>query len=123
MTPAQLADYRQTLLALQHRCSGDVSSLADEVLNADEQASGNLSHVPIHPADLGTDAYERELTQELRENEEQTLAEIGAALARIEKGSFGRCEGCQKDIPATRLQALPYTRYCVQCARDLPATT
>jgi RNA polymerase-binding transcription factor DksA len=121
MTQAELAGYRQSLLALQHRLGADVSSLADEVLSADEQASGNLSHVPIHPADLGTDAYERELTQGLLENEEQTLEEIGAALERIEKGSFGCCERCHREIPEPRLQALPYTRYCVKCASDLPA--
>jgi RNA polymerase-binding transcription factor DksA len=123
MTKAELAGYRQNLLDLGNRLSGDVSSLADEAHDADEQASGNLSHVPIHPADLGTEAYERQLTQDLLENEKQTLAEIVAALERIKEGSFGRCEGCQHEIPEARLQALPYTRYCVKCADDLPART
>jgi len=80
MTKAELAGYRQNLLDLRNRLSGDVSSLADEAHDADEQVSGNLSHVPIHPADLGTEAYERQLTQDLLENEKQTLAEIVAAL-------------------------------------------
>ena len=122
MTQAELASYRQKLVALRQRLSGDVTSLAEEALNADEQASVNLSHVPLHPADLGTDAYERQLTQDLLENDKQTLAVIVAALERIEEGSFGRCEECPKEIPETRLQALPHTRYCLKCASELPAT-
>src|SRR2546421_11746641 len=121
MTQAELASYRQKLVALQHRLSGDVSSLAAEALNADEQASGNLSHVPLHPADLGSDAFERQFTEGLLAHERQTLAEILAALERIDAGSFGRCEGCRKQIPESRLQALPYTRYCLKCASEPPA--
>jgi RNA polymerase-binding transcription factor DksA len=106
-------------LALRGRLAGDVFSLADEARNSENEASGNLSHVPIHMADLGT--YERELTLGLLENEEQTLEEIAAALRRIEQGTFGHCEGCWTAIPKDRLHALPYVRYCVECARELQA--
>ena len=119
MSTAELANYRGELLALRGRLAGDVSSLADEALNSEDEASGNLSHVPIHMADLST--YERELTLGLLENEEQTLEEIAAALGRIDEGTFGHCEGCRKAIPKDRLHALPYARYCVECARGLPA--
>jgi DnaK suppressor protein len=115
MSPDELAGYRGKLLALRDRLAGDVSSLADEALNSEDEAGGNLSHVPIHMADLGT--YEREFTLGLLENEEQTLGEIAAALGRIELGTFGRCEGCREAIPRDRLHALPYARYCVECAR------
>ena len=115
MSTAELASYRWKLLALRGRLAGDVSSLADEALNSEDEASGNLSHVPIHMADLST--YERELTLGLLENEEQTLEEIAAALGRIEQGTFGQCEGCGKAIPKGRLHALPYARSCVGCAR------
>jgi RNA polymerase-binding transcription factor DksA len=106
-------------LALRGRLAGDVSSLANEALNSEDEASGNLSHVPIHMADLSS--YERELTLGLLENEEQTLEEIAAALRRIEQGTFGHCEGCRTAIPKDRLHALPYARYCVECARGLQA--
>ena len=119
MTKAELASYRRTLFALRDRLAGDVSSLADEALKSEEEAGGNLSHVPIHMADLGT--HEREFTLGLLENEEQTLEEITAALGRIEQGTFGHCEGCRKAIPQDRLHALPYARYCVECARGLQA--
>jgi len=119
MSTAELASYRGKLLALRGRLTGDVSSLADEALNSEDEASGNLSHVPIHMADLST--YERELTLGLLENEEQTLEEIAAALGRIEQGTFGHCEGCGKAIPKDRLHALPYARSCVGCARGSQA--
>jgi RNA polymerase-binding transcription factor DksA len=119
MSPADLASYRGKLLALRGRLAGDVSSLADEALNSEDEAGGNLSHVPIHMADLGT--YEREFTLGLLENEGQTLDEIAAALGRIGEGTFGQCEGCRKAIPKDRLHALPYARHCVECARRLQA--
>ncbi len=70
-------------------------------------------------ADLGTDNFEQEFTLNLLQNQEQALAEIGDALERVRQGSFGRCEECQAAIPKARLQALPYTRHCVACARKL----
>jgi RNA polymerase-binding transcription factor DksA len=119
MTPAKLASYRRQLLALGSRFSGDVSSLAQEVLPPPEGAGGSLSHWPTHLADLATGAGERQCTLSLLESETQTLAEIAAGLERIEHGTFGRCEGCRKDIPKARLLALPYARYCIECAQHL----
>jgi RNA polymerase-binding transcription factor DksA len=118
MTNAKLASYRRKLLTLGNRFSGDISCLAEEALPPPEEAGGNLSHWPIHLADLATDAYERQWTLSLLEQEKVTLAEIAAGLERIEQETFGRCEGCQKEIPRTRLLALPYARYCVKCAEN-----
>ena len=44
-----------------------------------------------------------------------TLGEIDAALARIEAGSYGRCTGCQAQIPEERLELRPFARTCVAC--------
>ncbi|HXG10375.1 MAG TPA: TraR/DksA C4-type zinc finger protein [Gemmataceae bacterium] len=124
MTNAERESYRQQLLALRGRIRGDVSQLADEALHrAGGEASGNLSNMPIHMADLGTDNFEQEFTLGLLQNEEQMLAEIEAALQRIDQGTFGKCEECQRPIPKARLQALVYTRYCVECARKLQQST
>src|SRR6266849_263866 len=120
MTKTQLKAYRQQLQTLRSRLKGDLSHLADEALRkAGGEASGSLSNTPIHMADLGTDNFEQEFTLGLIQNEEQALDEIGAALDRLNQGTFGRCEECHKEIPKTRLNALPYTRHCVECARKL----
>jgi len=120
MTKADLKNFQQQLLDLRTRLNGDVSHLTDEALHqTGQEVGGNLSSVPIHMADLGTDAFEQENTLNLLQNEEQVLAHIAAALERIDQGTFGRCEECGAEIPETRLRALPYARYCVECARKL----
>jgi RNA polymerase-binding transcription factor DksA len=122
MTKAQLEKYRELLLGMRARLQGEVSHLADEALRTTGgEASGSLSNTPIHMADLGSDNYDQEFTLGLLENGEQRLEEIGAALQRIDQGGFGLCEGdqCGKPIPKPRLDALPFTRYCVECARKM----
>jgi RNA polymerase-binding protein DksA len=120
MTKADLDGYRESLVALQNRHNGDASHLADEALRrAGGGAAGNLSNMPIHMADLGTDNFEQEFTLNLLQNEEQVLGQISAALERINQGTFGRCEECSVEIPKARLQAVPYARHCVECARKL----
>jgi RNA polymerase-binding transcription factor DksA len=120
MTKADLETYRDTLLTLRSRLTGDVSHLADEALRArGGEASGSLSNAPLHMADLGTDNFEQEFTLSLLQNQEQALKEITEALERVRQGTFGRCEECEGVIPKARLQALPYARHCVACARKL----
>src|SRR5262245_60457428 len=95
---------RQALLRLRDRLDGDVSALAEEVFRAaGGEASGGLSNVPIHLADLGTAHFEQTVAVSLLVSEERTLEEVAAALVRIEKGTFGRCEGCQQEIAGARL--------------------
>ncbi|MGH7170733.1 MAG: TraR/DksA family transcriptional regulator [Gemmataceae bacterium] len=120
MTKAELDTYQEMLRNLRDRLAGDVSHLADEALRArGGEASGSLSNAPLHMADLGTDNFEQDFTLGLLQNQEQALTEIGEALERIHRGTFGLCEECQAAIPKARLKALPYTRHCVACARKL----
>ena len=86
------------------------------------ESSGDLSFMPIHMADLGTDNFEQEFTLSLMESEETTLAQIEAALERIEEGVYGDCVDCGARIPKTRLNAIPYARLCVKCASKLETT-
>ena len=96
---------------------GDVSDIGDEAFH--RTGDGNLSNVPLHPADLATDTFDHQVTFTLLENEGQTFAETAEALERIDQNAFGQCEECQVEIPAARLQALPYARLCIACARML----
>ena len=120
MTKAEINHFRRSLLDLKKRIGGDLTELEEETLKpVGGESSGGLSDVPVHPADLGTEEFEEELTLTLVENEEQLLAEIDDALDRIEQGTYGRCENCHREIPRERLEALPYVRYCIRCARKL----
>jgi len=118
MTKTDLETFRQALVNLRARLNGNLSHLAEEALRTTGgENSGGLSNTPIHMADLGTDNFEQEFTLSLMQTEEQVLSEIGEALERINQGTFGKCEDCGAPIPKARLQALPYTRHCVDCAR------
>ena len=68
-------------------------------------------------ADVGTENYDQEFTLGLIENEQGTLELVNEALARLEKGKFGCCVECGEAIAKPRLQAIPYTRHCIECAR------
>jgi RNA polymerase-binding protein DksA len=116
----ELESYRNVLLGLRARLRGDLDQMTDEALRRTQsESSGNLSNVPLHMADLGTENYDQEFTLGLIENEQETLDEVQSALKRIDKGTYGRCEECGEAIAKPRLQALPYTRHCIQCARKL----
>jgi DnaK suppressor protein len=120
MKKAEMNEYKHRLLALRARLHGDVTQLADEALKRNRQeSSGDLSTMPIHMADIGSDNFEQDFTLTLLENEEGTLEQIDVALARIEDGTYGTCESCGQAIPKPRLHAIPYAMRCVECARKL----
>jgi RNA polymerase-binding transcription factor DksA len=112
--------YKELLLAMRSRLRGDVNAMADAALTKTRaEASGDLSLMPIHMADVGTDNYEQEFTLALMQNEEGVLGLVESALERIEDGEYGTCQECQGRIPKTRLSAIPYTAYCIKCASKL----
>ncbi|HLN27913.1 MAG TPA: TraR/DksA family transcriptional regulator [Gemmataceae bacterium] len=119
-TKAEKSVYRQSLLDLTTRLEGERSQLKGEALQpTGGEASGGLSDFPVHPADLSSRGVEEEVTLGLLENEEQLIEELNAALARLDEGGYGRCERCRQEITRARLQAVPYARCCMSCARQL----
>ncbi len=109
--------YRERLLALRARLRGDVLQMADATLKKNRtEANGDLSSMPIHMADIGSDNFDRDFTLSLIETDGATLENIESALERLEDGSYGTCEECGLKIPKTRLDAIPYTTMCVKCA-------
>ncbi len=114
------ANYRHRLVELLRRLDQERSQLKDEALQpTGGEASGSLSNVPLHPADLANHVCEEELAIGLVQNEEQLMEEINAALVRIDQGTYGRCEACRGEISRDRLQALAYARHCIRCAKQL----
>jgi len=116
----ELASIRHVLQTLRSRLRGDLDQMTDEALRRDMTGgTGNLSNVPLHLADLGTDNYDQEFTLGLIENEQGTLELVNQALDRMEQGRFGQCVECGEPISKPRLQAIPYARHCIRCARKL----
>ena len=85
-------------------------SLDDEV---EEVAATSDNHL----AETATATLGREIDYTLGENSEQVLAEIDAALKRIEDGTYGTCINCGAEIPVARLEAQPWASLCIDCKR------
>ena len=119
MRKSEAAVFQRLLLRIREALLSDVNHLTDKCLRINrKESSGDLSSMPIHMADLGSDNFEHEFSFSLLENEEDKLAKIDAALARVTGGTFGKCEVCGCIIPKERLKAIPWTPHCVNCARE-----
>ena len=117
MKKAEMKVYRNQLVALRSRLRGDVNQMADSALKKTRsESNGDLSRMPIHMADIGSDNFEQEFTLSLMETDGVTIEQIEASLERIEEGSYGQCEECGVKIPKSRLNAIPYAFLCVRCA-------
>lgn len=120
MKKTDMKVYRDRLIALRARLRGVVNHMAEAALNKNRmEGSGDLSSMPIHMADIGSDNFEREFTLSLMQSEEDVLGKIEGSLERIEEGTYGTCEECGVRIPKTRLNAIPYADLCVRCAEKI----
>lgn len=70
-------------------------------------------------ADKAASSYNKEFLFTQSTNERQMLGMVDSALARIREGSFGECISCGNEINAKRLDAVPWTRYCIECQEKL----
>src|SRR5204863_983896 len=117
LSPRELEHFRDLLLEKRRELVGDMSSMEREALRT--SGGSNLSTLPIHMADIGTDNYEQEFTLGLVEKDRGLLREINTALAKIQNGTFGLCEGTGKPISKARLEAQPWARFSIEYARTL----
>lgn len=117
MKAADVKVFKTALESLRARLRGDVSTMADAALRKTRsEASGDLSSMPIHMADIGSDAFEQEFTLTLMASEEGTLEQIEQALDRIRAKTYGTCEDCNGVIAKKRLEAIPFASLCIRCA-------
>jgi len=94
--------------ALKRALAGDLSALKDLA----EQTKGDV-------VDVALDSAQDEISSQLAEVESRELGSIDQALDRMKDGTYGKCEGCNSNIPLARLQALPYATCCIECQRKL----
>jgi DnaK suppressor protein len=107
---ADLKPMKAALLELRSRLQGAIDKLGNEALRADEPDTDSED-----VADHGSDAFERNMTLGLMENEARTLHQIEDALEQMEGGRYGVCILCGQGIPLARLEALPFATTCVPC--------
>jgi RNA polymerase-binding transcription factor DksA len=110
----ELEEYRSLLHAKRRQLVGMLSGMEDEALRS---SGGNLSNMPVHMADMGSDVYEQDFTLGMAETERAIITEIDAALQRIEDKTFGVCQMTGKPISKARLDAKPWAKYTIEAER------
>ncbi|HZL35278.1 MAG TPA: hypothetical protein VFC78_08205 [Tepidisphaeraceae bacterium] len=113
----ELEHFRDLLLAKRRELIGDMSSMEREALRT--SGATNLSNLPLHMADMGTDNYEQEFTLGLVQKDRDLLKEINMALAKIQNGSYGVCEATSLPINKERLEFQPWVRFSVEHQRKM----
>jgi RNA polymerase-binding protein DksA len=108
--------FRDLLIAERTRVAAALDNLRNENPGTVEEETGEETS-DQHLADTATAMHDRELDYGLTENEEDLLKAIDAALQRIDEGTYGTCTNCGKPIGEDRLQALPWTDFCIDCAK------
>jgi DnaK suppressor protein len=111
---AELREYQAILLQARAQLAGSIQAKEASALG-----DSDTSKLPLHMADIGSDAYAQDLDLNLAEGMQSRLAEIDAALMRIKEKSYGICEHTGKAIPKKRLNAKPWARYTIEAANAL----
>jgi DnaK suppressor protein len=113
LTRTEKRRFEAMLLAKRSEILRNIICMEDETLR---KQITDLSRLPIHMADMGTDNYDQEFTLGLMDGERELIMEIEQALGRIEDDTYGICQGDGEPIPKARLRAIPWARYCVEHA-------
>ena len=116
MNKKDLKVFKELLLKKRADLAKGIDHIANDALKTSQRdAAGDLSAYSLHMADMATDNYDREFSLSLADNEQKILNRINDALEKIEEGTFGLCELCEKKISKVRLKAVPYAELCVPC--------
>ncbi len=115
----ELAYFRKKLLEKRNELFNNVQTMESEALRKNRsEAAGDLSQMPIHMADIGTDNYEQEFSIGLIQNERVLLKEIDDALRRIQEETYGVCLATHQPISKARLRAKPWASFCIEYKRS-----
>ena len=108
-----LDEFLQLLLEKRAEIIGNVQGMED----ARNAALGDIAHMPLHMADVGSDNFEQEFTLGLMESEREMLQEIEEAIVRMREGYYGVCVDSGRPIQRIRLEFAPWAKYCIDVAR------
>jgi RNA polymerase-binding transcription factor DksA len=108
------AERARSLLEQERRRLQEAMDGVQKGTESQSWSTSELSTIDQHPADQGSETFEREKDFAILESLEESLADVERALGRVEDGSYGTCEVCGRKIPDERLEARPMTRFCVE---------
>ena len=111
MNKKDLERYQKKLIEKKKTISDQLSEFYNESKTVESGIAQDLG-------DKAESSYTKEFLLSLSDTERAQLSQIDGALKRIQKGTFGICEKCEKKIHAKRLNALPWTPYCIECQQE-----
>lgn len=125
LTNDQLNGLKQTLIDEKEMLNTQIEGNHEDgyLDGSQREATGELSSYDNHPADSGTELFERSKNLAMDEHHEGQIDKIDSALKAIEEGTYGKCAECGKEIPFERLEAVPYTLYCVDHSQEQSLST
>ena len=116
-----IKDYQKKLLKKRKRIINKLNSVNDKENNREglksswKESTGELSSYDNHPADTGSDTFERGKDIGLKDNANLFLTMIDDALQKIDEGQYGICDKCGQEINKDRLEIMPSTTMCYRC--------
>ncbi|WP_066634954.1 TraR/DksA C4-type zinc finger protein [Desulfolucanica intricata] len=116
MNQQQLGQLKKSLLEEKDQLEKRIHGIDEGGLGTSlDDSISELSSYDNHPADVGSEVFERSKDFALREDAMIKLRAVKDALSNIDRGTYGRCEVCGQEIPSERLEAMPYTTMCKDC--------
>jgi len=123
MDKMQIELLKKQLLDQKRDIEGTIESMKKHKIGEqDNDEPDELSNYDSHPAELGSELFQTELNNAMKVHEEHILKDIHDALGRVYDGTYGKCAFCGKQIGKERLEALPYSRLCIDCENSKEIT-
>lgn len=125
--------YKNQLLEEKNKLTNLIEEMQDNTVfgntrnhTSERYSSGELSSYDNHIADIGTDVFMQDMQNSLTTHEKGKLGQVESALSKIENGTYGNCDICHMNIDEDRLDIIPETGLCANCAKkhdNLPEET
>ena len=109
LTEEQITNFKNRLLRLKRQHSRSFEETSENIKSVDESKGASQ-----HPADEGTEDFERIINIELTSKEVDVIRKIDRALEKIDEGTYGVCDISGEEIPLKRLEAIPYATLTIQ---------
>lgn len=121
MNKNEMEKYRSMLLKEKNKINETIEDMKVNGLSRNQREEiDELSVIDNHPADMGTEMFDKERGYALLDNEKSILTQIDEAINRIENGTYGKCELCGKEIQSERIKFMPYVLTCMDCESKKP---
>lgn len=116
MEKSEAEKYRKKLLKERERIHAEMEDIEQDIAYDDTRlGQSELADYDNHPADTGTETFIKERDLAVRDSFRDILGRIDEAMGKIDRGTYGTCDRCGRQITKGRLDTVPYAIYCVGC--------